>query len=136
MYNISIVREKGIIKRFDLYRIIIEDKTVSLTFKIDGYFYQQVKPYTIEMSLDEYFPIGDLFENIDFSKVSKECKECKDIENNDEWILECSISNKDTNHSIKLWCPSEDPSTPETTKLLQACNKICSLFDEDLYPSF
>ena len=48
MYNISIVREKGIIKRFDLYRIIIEDKTVSLTFKIDGYFYQQVKPYTYE----------------------------------------------------------------------------------------
>lgn len=136
MYNITIEKEIGIITRFDFYRIIIEDKTVSITFKKDGYFYRFVKPYTIKMSLDEYLPIGDLFENIDFSEVFRECKECREIEKNDEWILKCSFSRNDTNHSVKLLCPSEDPSTPETTKLLQACNKVCALFEEELYPSF
>lgn len=35
-----------------------------------------------------------------------------------------------TEVTVSLWCPDENPSKTETTKLLKACDKVCNLFPE------
>ena len=32
-------------------------------------------------------------------------------------------------NSAQVWCPSESPEVPATTKLLQACNMVFDLFE-------
>ena len=76
----------------------------------------------------------------DFDKIAKAffeiniievVNEQPDLMGLDGWILNCSIQNGTAKISARLWCPEKDQSKPETTKLLEACEKIFSFFELD-----
>ena len=81
-----------------------------------------------KLSHTEFRPIYDAFDVLDFTNIYKESG---DLVGYDGWTLKCTISNIMSEISVKLWCPSESPEKPETTKLLQACEKVFSLFEEN-----
>ena len=127
MYTITIERDSSYAGYYDTFTVEPAESSVTITHEAEGFMNKDVEPKTITMSLKEYTPIQEFFENINFYKILKEC----DILNGyDGWILKCTVSNGMTKVSVSLWCPEEDSSKPETTKLLKACNKVCALFSE------
>ena len=88
--------------------------------------HKKVKPETKQLSHVEFRPIFETFNDLDFTKA---WKESGDFIGCDGWTLKCTISNISSEISVKLWCPSDSPETPETTKLLHACEKVFSLFE-------
>ena len=129
MYNITIETAASYAGKSDTYTIEQGDKSIPVTHEADGFMNKNVKPETKKLSHTEYRPIADVFENIDFQKVFKESG---DLVGYDGWTLKVTLSKVMSGISVSLWCPSEDPSKPETTKLLQACEKVCALFDQEL----
>ena len=129
MYKITIEKDSSYAGHYDTITIEQEKSSVSIKYAAEGFMDKDVDSKTIKLPLTEYCPIANVFDNLDFPKILAE---------NDVlvgyygWILKCTISNGMTKVSVSLWCPSEDPSKPDTTKLLQACDKICALFGEEL----
>ena len=127
MYKIKIERDSRYAGYYDTFTVEPDETSVLITHEAEGFMNKDVKPKTITMLLKDYTPINNVFENINFSKILEE----SDILNGyDGWILKCTVSNGMTEVTVSLWCPEEDPSKPETTKLLKACNKVCDLFPE------
>ena len=129
MYKITIEKDSSYAEHYDTFTIEQEEKSVSITHAAEGFMDKDVDSKTIKLPLADYSPIADVFENLDFPKILAESDVLMGY---DGWILKCTISNGMTVVSVSLWCPSEDPSKPETTRLLQACEKVCALFGEDL----
>lgn len=127
MYNITIEKEVSYIGRTDVFTVEQGDKSIPITHEVSGFMHKKVKPETKKLSYTEYRPIADAFDNIDFQKVFKESG---DLVGYDGWTLKVTLSNVMSGITVSLWCPSESPETPETTKLLIACNKVCDLFPE------
>ena len=129
MYNITIEKEVSYIGRTDTFTIGPDDKSIPITHEVGGFMHKKVKPETKKLSYTEYRPIEDAFKNIDFQKVFNESG---DLVGCDGWTLKVTLSNIMSGISVSLWCPTESPETPETTKLLQACEMIFSLFEDVL----
>ena len=129
MYNIKIETAASYVGKSDTYITEQGDKSISITHETKDFMHKKIKPDTKKLSYTEYRPIADAFENIDFQKVFKESG---DLVGYDGWTLKVTLSNVMSGISVSLWCPSESPETPETTKLLQACDKVCSLFGDSL----
>ena len=129
MYKITIENDSSYAGHYDTFTIEQEESSVSITHAAEGFMNMDVESKTIKLPLAEYGPIADVFENLDFPKILAESDVLMGY---DGWILKCTISNGMTGVSVSLWCPSEDPSKTETTRLLQACEKVCALFGEDL----
>lgn len=129
MYNITIEKEVSYIGRTDTFTIGPADKSIPITHEVSGFMHKKVKPETKILSYTEYRLIEDAFKNIDFQKVFNESG---DLVGCDGWTLKVTLSNIMSGISVSLWCPSKDSSTPETTKLLVACEKVCSLFGNEL----
>ena len=89
--------------------------------------HKKVKPETKKLSHTDFSPIYDAFNHLDFTKA---WKESGDFAGCDGWTLKCTISNVSSEISVQLWCPEKDHSKPETTKLVEACEKVFSLFEE------
>ena len=68
------------------------------------------------------------FSEVNFTKVFNEHS---DLIGLDGWILTCTIKKGTVNISAQLWCPVKEPSMPETTKLLEACELVCPIFELD-----
>ena len=127
MFNsITIKKEVSYIGRTDIYTIEQGDKSIPITHKVGGFMHKKVKPETKKLSHTDFRPIFDAFNALDFTKV---WKESGDLAGFDGWTLECTIYHVSTEISIRLWCPEKDQSKPETTKLLEACEKVFSLFE-------
>ena len=88
--------------------------------------HKKEKAETKKLTHTDFRPIFDAFNELDFTKA---WKESGDIVGMDGWTLKCTISNVSSEISVQLWCPSDSPETPETTKILQACEKVFSLFE-------
>ena len=129
MYKITIEKDSSYAGHYDTFTIEPEEKSVSITHATEGFMDKDVDSKTIKLPLADYCPLVDVFENLDFPKILAESDVLMGY---DGWILKCTISNGMTGVSVSLWCPSEDPSKPETTRLLQACEKVCALFGEEL----
>lgn len=129
MYNITIEKEVSYVGRTDTFTVGPADNSIPITHEVGGFMHKKVKPETKKLSHTEYKPINEAFENIDFQKVFNESG---DLIGYDGWTLKVTLSNVMSGISVSLWCPSESPETPETSKLLQACEMICSLFNEEL----
>ncbi len=127
MFNsITIKKEVSYIGRTDIYTIEQGDKSIPITHKVGGFMHKKVKPETKKLSHTDFRPIFDAFNDLDFTKV---WKESGDLGGFDGWTLECTIYHVSTEISIRLWCPEKDQSKPETTKLIEVCEKVSSLFE-------
>ena len=129
MYEVIIERDTTYIGYIDTFSIELQDKEVSITHEGKGPMNLDTEPKTIKMPLEEYAPFAEVFDNIDFSKILEEHDVLRGY---DGWFLNCTVIKGMTKITVSLWCPEEDPQTPESTKLLLACEKICSLFGEEL----
>ena len=129
MYNsIIIEKEVSFIGNNDIYTIEKGDKSIPVVHKVEGFMSKHKKAEIKKLSHTEFRPIYDAFDVLDFTNIYKESG---DLVGYDGWTLKCTISNIMSEISVKLWCPSESPEKPETTKLLQACEKVFSLFEEN-----
>ena len=127
MFNsITIEKEVSYIGRKDIYIIEQGDKSVLITHKVGGFMHKKEKAETKKLTHTDFRPIFDAFNELDFTKA---WKESGDIVGYDGWTLKCTISNVSSEISVQLWCPSDSPETPETTKLIKACEKVFSLFE-------
>ena len=127
MFNsITIEKKVSYIGRRDIYTIKQGDKSIPITHKVGGFMHKKEKAETKKLTHTDFRPIFDAFNDLDFTKA---WKESGDIVGFDGWTLKCTISNVSTEISVQLWCPSDSPETPETTKILQACEKVFSLFE-------
>ncbi|MCR5436897.1 MAG: hypothetical protein K6E97_07525 [Treponema sp.] len=127
MFNsITIEKEVSYMGRKDIYTIEQGDKSIPITHKVGGFMHKKEKAETKKLTHTDFRPIFDAFNELDFTKA---WKESGDIVGYDGWTLKCTISNVSSETSVKLWCPAESPENPETTKLLQACEKVFSLFE-------
>ena len=128
MYNITLEKDSSYAGYDDIFTISTEESFVSITHDAEGFMNVDTKSKTIELSPKEYQPIAEAFENINFYTVLEESDILKGY---DGWILKCTISKGMTELTISLWCPEEDASKPETTKLLKACDRIFDLFPRE-----
>ena len=127
MFNsITIEKEVSYMGRTDIYIIEHGDKSIPITHEVGGFMHKKEKTETKKLSHTDFRPIFDAFNDLDFTKA---WKESGDLVGCDGWSLKCTISNVMSEISVKLWCPSESSETPETTKILQACEEVFSLFD-------
>ena len=126
--SITIERDVSYIGRKDTFTIAQGDKSIPITYKVGGFMHKKVKPVTKNLSHTEFRPIYDAFNALDFTKVYQESG---DLVGCDGWTLRCTISNVMSEISVQVWCPSESPEVPETTKLLQTCNKVFDLFESE-----
>ena len=127
MLTITIKKEVSYMGRIDIYTIKYDDKSIPITHKVSGFMHKKVKPETKKLSHTDFSPIYDAFNHLDFTKA---WKESGDFAGCDGWTLKCTISNVSSEISVQLWCPEKDHSKPETTKLVEACEKVFSLFEE------
>ena len=125
MYNIKIERDVSYAGYDDIITINPDKKFVSITYEPEGFMNTEEKSQMKELSFADYQPIAEAFEKINFYTVLEESDIIKGY---DGWTLNCIVSKGMTNLSVSLWCPNEDPSKPETTKLLRACIKVFDLF--------
>lgn len=125
MYNITLEKDSSYAGYDDFYTASLEDSFVSITHEAEGFMNIDTKSQTIELSLEDFKPIAAAFDNINFYTVLEESNILKGC---DGWILKCTISKGMTKLTVSLWCPEEDSSKPETTKLLKACDMIFNLF--------
>lgn len=129
MYKIKISKDSCYTGHIDTYTVEQEEDSVIIIHSGVGFSNYDLPSDIVKISLKEFKSIGDVFENINFDTILKE----SDVLNGyDGWILECTISNGMTKASVSLWCPEVDPAKTETTKLLQACEKICALVGDEL----
>ena len=127
MFNtITIERDVSYIGRKDTFTITNDDKSIPITHEVGGFMHKKVKPESKKLSHTEFRPIFDAFNVLDFTKVFQESG---DLVGCDGWTLRCTISNVMSEISVQVWCPSESPEVPATTKLLQACNMVFDLFE-------
>ena len=127
MFNsITIEKEVSYMGRKDIYTIEQGDKSISIKHKVGGFMHKKEKAETKKLTHTDFRPIFDAFNDLDFTKA---WKESGDIVGYDGWTLKCTISNVSSEISVQLWCPSESPENPETTKLIHACEKVFSLFE-------
>ena len=127
MFNkITIERDVSYIGRNDTFIISQGDKSIPITHEVGGFMHKKVKPESKKLSHTEFRPIFDAFNVLDFTKVFQESG---DLVGCDGWTLRCTISNVMSEISVQVWCPSESPEVPATTKLLQACNMVFDLFE-------
>ena len=124
--SIIIEKEVSYMGRKDIYTIEQDDKSIPITHKVCGFMHKKVKTETKKLSHTDFQPIFDAFNNLDFTKA---WQESGNLVGFDGWTLKCKIYHVATEISIRLWCPSKDGSIPETTKLLEACEKVFSLFE-------
>ncbi len=127
VYSIKIKTEAAYAGRTDTYTVAPEENSISITHEVGGFMNKNVKPESKTLSDTEYSSFLNSFKNIDFQKVFNESGELIGC---DGWTLTVTFSNVMSGISVSLWCPSEDPEKPETTKLLKACNKVCNYFPE------
>ena len=90
--------------------------------------HKKIKPETKKLSHTEFHSIFDAFNALNFTKIYQESG---DLVGCDGWTLRCTISNVMSEISVQVWCPSESPEVPETTKLLRVCNMIADLFQAE-----
>ena len=128
MYKITLEKDSSYAGYDDIFSITPEEGFVSITHDAEGFMNNDEESKTIELSPKEYQPIADAFDNINFYTV---LEESNILMGYDGWVLKCTISKGMTNLTVSLWCPEEDSSKPETTKLLQACNMVFDLFPEE-----
>ena len=126
MYNSITIENDGGMGRTDIYTIEHGDRNVLITHEVGGFMHENEKPETKKLSREDFRPISDAFCDLDFTKAWKEAGNVVGL---DGWTLKCTISNVSSEISVQLWCPSEAPEFPETTKLLHACESIFSLFE-------
>ena len=124
MYTITIEAAASYAGRIDTYTVKPDEKSVTITHEVSGFMNKNVKPETKKLSYTEFRPIKDAFNKLDFTKVFIESG---DLSGCDGWTLQCTIGKTMSNISVLLWCPSKHKDTPETTKLLRACEKIFAL---------
>ena len=126
MYKITIVKDSSYAGYLDTYTVEQNGPSVLLTHEAEGFMNLDKEPHTRELSLQESQTISKSFENINFYKI---LEESDILMGYDGWILKCTVSNGMTEVTVSLWCPDEDPSKPETTKLLKACEKLFTIFN-------
>ena len=80
------------------------------------------------LSKADFDKIIKTFSEVNFTEVFNEHE---DLVGLDGWILTCTIKKSTVNISAQLWCPDKDSSMPETTKLLEACELVCPIFELD-----
>ena len=129
MFNsITIEKEVSYMGRTDTYIIYQGNKSIPITHKVGGFMHKKAKSEIKKLSHTDFRPIFDAFNDLDFTKA---WKESGDIVGYDGWTLKCTISNVSSETSVKLWCPSDSAETPETAKLIKACNMIFDLFESE-----
>ena len=126
MYNIKIETASSYAGRTDTYTVEPDEKSITITHETGGFMHKNVKPETKKLSYTDFRPIEDAFNKLDFTKVFKESG---DLAGFDGWTLQCTIGKIMSDISVLLWCPSKHKDTPETTKLLRACEKVFALFE-------
>ena len=126
--SITIERDVSYIGRKDTFTIENGDNSIPITLEVGGFMHKKVKPVTKKLSHTDFCPILDAFNALDFTKVYQESG---DLVGCDGWTLRCTISNVMSEISVQVWCPSESPEAPATTKLLQACNMVFDLFPKE-----
>lgn len=129
MYKISIVKDSSYAGYLDTNTVEQNGTSVFITHEAEGFKNLDTEPHKRELTLQESQTISKSFENINFYKI---LKESDILVGYDGWILKCTVSNGMTGVTVSLWCPNEEPSKTETTKLLKACDKVCNLFPKKL----
>lgn len=125
MYKIKIVKDSSCAGYLDTFTVEQNGLSVLLTHEAEGFMNLEKEPHIRELSLQDPQTISKSFENINFYKI---LEESDILMGDDGWILKCTVSNGMTEVTVSLWCPDKDPTKPETTKLLKACDKVCNLF--------
>lgn len=125
MYKIKIVKDSSCAGYLDTFTVEQNGLSVLLTHEAEGFMNLEKEPHIRELSLQDPQTISKSFENINFYK---NLEESDILMGDDGWILKCTVSNGMTEVTVSLWCPDKDPTKPETTKLLKACDKVCNLF--------
>lgn len=127
MNTIIIEADVGYLWKKEIYTVEGGDRSSAVTYETEG-FGKRKKPVTKKIPVSDYQKIADAFSDLDFSEI---CKESSDLMGCDGWTLKCTFRKGMTVLSIVLWCPSKDKSIPETTKLLEACDLVTGMFEEN-----
>lgn len=134
MLKITIEKDVSYVGQKDIFIIEMGNQSIPIIHEVSGFMNNEIKPETKTLSNKDLSPIIDAFKNINFTQIFY--NETQQLVGYDGWTLKCTISFYMSEISISLWCPSKDSNNPETTKLLQACERIfdlfgCELFDDE-----
>ena len=121
MLTIIIEKQEGWKPR-EIFKVERGDDSSLVTHEFEDFY--KTKPVKKKIPVAEYQKIAALFEALDFLKIFKEGNDGLD-----GWTLQCTLQNGISAASVTIWCPEKDQSKPETTKLLEACEKVFSLFE-------
>ena len=78
------------------------------------------------ISKSDFEKIVNTFSEINFTEITKEHGNLLGL---DGWTLICSLENGTSKSSVEIWCPEKSPSTPETKKLIEACELVCPVME-------
>ncbi len=112
----------------NIYTLERGEKSASITHEIDEGFEEKTKPITKKIPLTDSQKIFEAFAALDFSKIFQESG---DLVGCDGWTLRCTLRNITNELEVEIWCPEEDESKPETTKLVKTCEKVEAFFQKE-----
>ena len=129
MYNIKIEKLSTENDRIDTFETVEINGTVKIDHKFE-FISNDKKDYERKrLSLTEFHPIAEAFENLDYTKIIKESNKLTGCEG---WYVICTISKYPLSFSIGLYSHPDASKAPETTKFYEACNMIFELFKDPI----
>ena len=125
MINIKIETVSGNQGILNDYSISGSGESVTIKHTFSNAIEDKEETENKRISISDFRPIGVIFDNLDYTKLLKECDE---LPHSDSSFLSLSINRGKSSISITLYCNPKDSSFPEITKLLNASKMIFDLF--------
>ena len=125
MFTIIIEKSDGF-KNKETYTLEPGEQNSIISWEAEE-FNKKLEPVRKLISQSDTKKINDAFSALDFSKIFLETD---DILGKDGWTLTCTLEYRMNQVSVDIWCPKEEKSKPETSKLLQACKLFVTIFDQ------
>ena len=129
MYNIKLEKLSTKDDRIDTFETVEINGTVKIDHEFT-FISNDKKDYERKrLSLTEFHPIAEAFENLDYTRIIKENDKLIGCEG---WYVTCAISKYPLSFSINLYSHPDATKTPETAKFYEACNMIFELFKDPI----
>ncbi len=125
MYNIQKIETLSKDGHIDIYNIVDLVEKVVITHNFTELENDKEESERKTLSAEDFRPIADAFENLDYTKIFKESDNLPHL---DCTYLECDFVNGNSSISMTLYCKPQDSTVSEISKLFDACKMVFDLF--------
>ena len=125
MLNIQKIETLSQYGQMDTYDIVDLVESIAINHSFSNIKDNKEELERKRLSPEEFRPIADAFENLDYTKIFKESDNLPRLNCT---YLECDFVNGKSSISMTLYSKPQDSTVPEITKLFDACKMIYDLF--------